>query len=85
MVTLVFTTLLLITILFNACIDMYLHKIGLAEALSHLYDLDFGTGRWLLMIQLAIGLAFSLLSDRRRRKKKQQQNQQSEDSQKQQA
>lgn len=87
MVTLVFTILLLITILSNACIDMYLHKIGLAEALSHLYDLEFGTGRWLLMFQLGIGLASSLLSDRRRRKKMKQQkgrqSQQAEDSQEQ--
>ena len=89
MVTLAFTTLLLIMILINACIDMYLHKIGLVEALSHLYDVELGTGRLFLMIQVAIGLAASLLSDRRRRKKKQQQNhqqsQQDEESQEQRA
>ncbi|MGB8957168.1 MAG: hypothetical protein WCC10_17485 [Tumebacillaceae bacterium] len=76
MVTLVFVTVLVITILYNALIDRYLHKIGLVESLSHLYGLDLGAGQWFLICQMMIGLAVSLLSDWRRRKKMKQQNSQ---------
>ena len=71
MVTLAYTTVLVLTVFCMALFDMYLHKVPLAKALYDLYHVEFGFGRWLLLLQLIVGFAASWRADRKRRRSKQ--------------
>ncbi|MFC0274328.1 hypothetical protein ACFFIX_23555 [Metabacillus herbersteinensis] len=70
MITIAYIVVFCLMSILLAVFDMFLYRESIFDSIYHLFQLDFGTRKWMVYISTIIGLISAILTDINHRKTK---------------